>query len=139
MTSGDVHFTLTPSLLQQALDGNTNVPQHSQTHPAPFLYPASGHAPNHRWVLRPTGEYNTYLIINEQNGLALDGNVHYREVRHFDHTHKSPFLWKPVQSAANHHWRFEQVNFYYNQQNQIGSSGYNNMDGTVQIDCCNIL
>jgi hypothetical protein len=129
---------------EMALDGNTNVPQHRSSHPCPFLYPVTPNAKNHRWILRPTGEYNTYMIVNEDNGLALDGNV--TSADQYDYSHKAPFLWTPVPTAQNHLWSFQQVNYYYHQDNQHNNNnnnnhnGYQNMDGpAVQVDCCTIL
>lgn len=86
---------------QFALDGNTGVPNVAPSHPAPFLYTPTPSAANHRWRFEKVGK-KTYVIINEANGLALDGNVNGAPQR--DARLKSPFLWTPVHSAANHQW-----------------------------------
>jgi hypothetical protein len=99
------HYLLKTRDGAMSLDGNIAVPQHSTSHPAPFLYPTTPNSPNHRWILTPTNEYNTFVIVNEANGLALDGND--EEYNAFqDSTHKTPFLWQPVHSAENHRWVF---------------------------------
>lgn len=89
-----------------ALDGNVNVPNVSPSHPAPFLYTPTPSAANHRWRIEKVAK-SQYIIINEANGLALDGNVDGAPQR--DNNLKSPFLWTPVRSAANHLWKLKEI------------------------------
>jgi hypothetical protein len=93
---------------ERALDGNTNAPQKQNSHPQPFLWTPVPSAANHRWVLKPVGtEHNTFLIVNEANNLALDGNVN--AIGHHDHRYQSPFLYTETYHAPNHHWIFQAV------------------------------
>jgi hypothetical protein len=93
---------------ERALDGNVNVPQKQTSHPQPFLWTPVPSAANHRWILKQVGsEYNTYMIVNEANQLALDGNVN--AIGHHDHRYQSPFLWTETYHAPNHHWIFQAV------------------------------
>jgi len=93
---------------ERALDGNVNVPQTNPQHPQPFLYTPVPSAANHRWSLQPVhGDANTFVIVNESNNLALDGNVN--GIAHHDANHKAPFLWQPVHTAPNHQWIFHPV------------------------------
>lgn len=89
---------LTPHL---CLDGYTNVLQHNDSYPVPFLFQASN-GESQSWKLEPTGTPGEFVIICAQNQLALDSNV--GATTHPDPNFKSPFLWPATPSASNHQW-----------------------------------
>jgi len=99
-------FNIVPRGTNKALDGNTAVPQVAATHPAPFLWDIVPTAHNHQWKFQQVG-HDTYVIINRQNGLALDGNV--GGAAQHTSTHPAVFLWQPVPSAPNHQWILTKV------------------------------
>jgi calmodulin len=96
------------------LDGSTeeSVPQIQASHPEPFLAPVEAEteaiAPSKQWKLQISDDGASYAIINEANGLSLDGNVTGVKEQH-DTQHPSPFLFHPIEQAENQLWIFEPV------------------------------
>jgi hypothetical protein len=102
----DIHtFMIKTGDEQLALDGNTQVPQYSDQHPAPFLWEPDYNAHHHHWRFQKVGEH-VYTIINELTGLALDGNNISEQL---DPEHPSPFLHTAIANAPNQQWKLVKV------------------------------
>lgn len=103
---------LIKNIHNMALDSNENVPQQDHSHSMPFLYSASSTSPNHRWIIEFSGEPDTFFILSEYNGKALDGNVD--GAQQTDYANKAPFLWPLNRQAQNHKWIISPVRGQYN-------------------------